>query len=59
MLVLWIKAPLNSAGTVFTHFTDSGSWSSTGLSVMVGQITAIYGLVGPSIRPLEYPSIPW
>jgi amino acid transporter len=46
VIVLWTKAPLNSASDVFTKFTNEGGWSSTGLSLMIGQITAIYALVG-------------
>lgn len=46
IIVLWTKAPLNSASDVFTTFTNEGGWSSTGLSLMIGQITAIYALVG-------------
>lgn len=48
IIVLWTKAPLNSASDVFTTFTNEGGWSSTGLSLMIGQITAIYALVGTS-----------
>ena len=41
---LWVKSPHNTARVVFTQFTNGGGWSSTGLSLMVGQISAIYGL---------------
>ncbi|KMP00312.1 GABA permease [Coccidioides immitis RMSCC 2394] len=43
IIVLWAMAPRNSPRTVFTAFTDRGGWSTIGLSLMVGQITAIYG----------------
>lgn len=46
VIVLWVMAPHQSAKAVFTGFTNSGGWSSTGLSLMVGQITAIYSLLG-------------
>ncbi|KAJ7772241.1 GABA permease [Mycena metata] len=39
-------APHVSAADVFTTFTNEGNWASIGLSLMVGQITAIYILVG-------------
>ncbi|KAJ7471670.1 amino acid/polyamine transporter I [Mycena galericulata] len=39
-------APHVSAADVFTTFTNDGNWASTGLSLMIGQITAIYSLVG-------------
>ncbi len=47
--VLWVKAPLNTAAEVFTTFANGGGWESVGLSLMIGQITAIYALVGKSI----------
>ena len=43
--VMW-SAPLNSAKVVFTQFTNGGNWSSIGVSLMVGQITAIYSSIG-------------
>ena len=43
IIVLWTMAPRNSAEKVFTEFTNSGGWSSMGVSLMVGQISAIYG----------------
>ena len=46
IITLWVMAPHQSAKTVFTSFTNEGGWSSMGLSVMVGQITAIYSLLG-------------
>lgn len=39
-------APHVSAVDVFTTFTNDGNWASMGLSLMIGQITAIYSLVG-------------
>ncbi|KGO58310.1 Amino acid/polyamine transporter I [Penicillium expansum] len=41
--VLFAMAPHNSAQTVFTSFHNGGNWSSMGISLMIGQITAIYG----------------
>jgi amino acid transporter len=46
IIVLWVMAPRQSAKAVFTEFTNSGGWSSMGVSLMVGQITAIYSLLG-------------
>jgi choline transport protein len=45
VLTLWILAPRNTAEVVFTQFTNEGGWSTMGLSLMVGQISAIYGLI--------------
>ncbi|MCJ1475970.1 hypothetical protein MMC13_004634 [Lambiella insularis] len=46
IIVLWVMAPHQSASSVFTGFTNEGGWSSMGLSLMVGQIIAIYGSLG-------------
>ena len=46
MIPLWVLAPRTPAKVVFTDFTNFGGWSSTGLSVMVGMLTSIYGLLG-------------
>lgn len=44
--VFWAKAPHVPASEVFTVFTNDGGWSSIGLSLMIGQITAIYSSLG-------------
>jgi amino acid transporter len=46
LIVLWILSPKNAPAQVFTSFENSGGWSSMGLSMLVGQVTAIYGLIG-------------
>lgn len=51
IIILWVMAPHQSAKAVFTQFTNEGGWSSMGLSVMVGQITAIYSLLGIFTAP--------
>ncbi|KAF2808667.1 GABA permease-like protein [Mytilinidion resinicola] len=45
IIVLWVLAPRNSAKTTFTQFTNEGGWSTMGLSLMVGQISAIYACI--------------
>ena len=53
IVVLWVKAPKPTASVVFTQFENEGGWSSTGLAVMVGQISAFYASLGkkePLIR---------
>ncbi|PYI13087.1 amino acid transporter [Aspergillus japonicus CBS 114.51] len=40
---LWVLAPLQPAEAVFTKFENFGGFSSMGLTVMVGQLSAIYG----------------
>ena len=42
IIVLWVTSPRQSASAVFTQFTNSGGWSSTGVSLLVGQISAVY-----------------
>ncbi|KAL2434640.1 putative amino-acid permease C15C4.04c [Exophiala dermatitidis] len=46
LITLWVLAPRNSTDAVFTEFVNSGGWSSTGLSAMVGMLTAVYGMLG-------------
>lgn len=46
VIVLWVMAPRRTAKSVFTEFTNAGGWSSMGVSLMVGQITGVYSLVG-------------
>ena len=48
IIVLWVMAPKQSAAAVFTEFNNEGGWSSTGLALMVGQISAIYGSLSKS-----------
>ncbi|KAJ5676342.1 hypothetical protein N7536_012514 [Penicillium majusculum] len=43
VVVLFAMAPHNSAKTVFTSFHNGGNWSTMSISLMIGQITAIYG----------------
>ena len=42
-IVLWSLAPKESARGVFLTFYEGGGWSTTGLTLMVGQISAIFG----------------
>ncbi|KAJ5173413.1 hypothetical protein N7492_006006 [Penicillium capsulatum] len=44
LIVLWAMAPHRSAEAVFvTEWKNMGGWQTMGLSVMIGQISAIYG----------------
>ncbi|KAF7593016.1 hypothetical protein BBP40_012103 [Aspergillus hancockii] len=45
IIVLWAMAPRQSASAVFLEFSNTGGWSSTGLALMVGQISAIYSVL--------------
>jgi choline transport protein len=50
IFVIWFLAPLNSAEVVFTQFRNTGGWPSMGVSLMAGQISAIYGLICRTTR---------
>jgi hypothetical protein len=44
IIVLWAMAPHQSAEVVFvTGWKNGGGWATMGLSVMIGQLSAIYG----------------
>ncbi|CAG7944155.1 unnamed protein product [Penicillium salamii] len=43
VVVLFAMAPHNPAKRVFTEFHNGGNWSSMSISLLIGQITAIYG----------------
>ena len=45
VIIFWVLSPRNTASIVFTQFTHAGGWSSMGLSLMIGQISAIYSLI--------------
>ena len=49
VIVLWALAPKTPAKVVFTEFSNGGGWNNMGLSLMIGQISAIYGLTSRSI----------
>ncbi|KAK7546379.1 amino acid permease 2 [Phyllosticta citricarpa] len=45
MIVMWALSPRLTAKDTFTLFTNGGGWSSMGLSLMVGQVSAIYACI--------------
>lgn len=45
IIVFWVLSPRASAEVTFTEFKNAGGWSSTGLTLMVGQISAIYACI--------------
>ena len=59
IIILWAYAPKTPAKIVFTQFTNEGGWSTMGLSLMVGQISAIFGLIGKSALTLVVFSLFW
>lgn len=50
---LWALAPRNSAHDVFVAVVNSGGWSNTGLSCLVGSISILYCQLGMP----HYPSL--
>jgi choline transport protein len=47
VILLWAMAPRNSASDVFDHVINSGGWSNTGLSFLVGTVSILYCQLGP------------
>jgi len=45
IIVLWVLSPRNTVEATFTNFINSGGWPSMGLTLMVGQISAIYACI--------------
>ena len=43
---LWVLAPRANAHDALLSFENSGGWSSTGLSTMIGLLTAMGSLLG-------------
>lgn len=46
LISLWVLSPRSSASDVFGVVTNSGGWSTNGLSFMVGLLTPVYTLLG-------------
>ena len=59
IIPLWTLAPRNNAHAVFTEFSNTGGWSSTGLAVMVGLLTPISTMLGfdCSVHMCRYPHL--
>lgn len=45
IIVFWTLSPRTTAEVAFTEFKNSGGWSTTGLALMVGQLSAIYACI--------------
>jgi len=55
IVVLWVMAPHPPASAVFLDFENHGGWSSMGLALMSGQISALYGLMCKSQPNTPHP----
>ena len=51
IIVFWVLSPRATARVTFTQFSNTGGWGSTGLALMVGQLSAIYACI------CEFPTI--
>ena len=47
LIPLWVFAPRNSSTVVWTNFTVTSGWSSTGTAVLVGLTGPLYAIMGP------------
>jgi choline transport protein len=56
VVVLLVLAPRNPARVVFTQFINGGGWNTMGLSLMVGQISALYALISAFAAPVFHNS---
>jgi amino acid transporter len=54
IIVLWVLSPRASTKVTFTQFRNDGGWSSMGLALMVGQISAIYACICEFCPLLEF-----
>lgn len=51
VILLFVVGRVQSASDVFTTFTNGGGWSSVGLSLMIGQVNAVYLAICASSDP--------
>jgi amino acid transporter len=42
VIILWVVARVRTSTAVFTQFENHGGWNSMGLTLMVGQVNAVY-----------------
>lgn len=45
IIIFWVLSPRNTAKVTFTQFSNNGGWGSMGLTLMVGQLSAIYACI--------------
>lgn len=45
-ITMWVLGPRSEAKEVFGSFQDNAGWGNVGLSVLVGQLTPIFALLG-------------
>lgn len=45
-VIMWVLGPRRPSREVFGGFQDNAGWGSVGLSVLVGQISPIFALLG-------------
>lgn len=52
--VLWVLAPHVDAQTALLTFTNGGGWQTTGLALMIGQVTSVSALGGKCYGDIYY-----
>lgn len=58
IIVILVLAPKTSAKEVFFTFSDNGAgWPNIGWSVMVGQVSAMFSLIGRWLLPISATSL--
>ncbi|KAF2196870.1 GABA permease-like protein [Delitschia confertaspora ATCC 74209] len=45
VIVFWVLSPKATSQVTFKEFTNDGGWSTKGLALMVGQLSAIYACI--------------
>jgi choline transport protein len=45
-ITMWVLGPRSKPSEVFGQFQDNGGWGNVGLSCLVGQLSAIFSLLG-------------
>lgn len=45
IIVFWVLSPRMTPRTTLTEFKNGGGWKSTGLALMVGQLSAVYACI--------------
>jgi hypothetical protein len=46
IIPIWVNAPRATSRQVWVEFTISGGWSSSGLAIMIGQLSGMFTQIG-------------
>ena len=56
VISFWTLSPRNTTKVTFFQFRNDGGWNSLGLSIMIGQISAVYACICESNCPVLPPT---